>query len=255
MFDSRREAEACRRGDIVLSHCPACGFIANQAYQPALTEYSARYEETQGYSATYRRYQEELVRDLIERHGIRGKHVIEIGCGKGEFLALLCAQGGNSGLGFDPAYRPDRAPELGSAEVEFVAQDFTEYHAALEADVFCCRMTLEHIQDVRSFAALLAGAAARRPSSLVFLQVPDGERLLRQALFCDVLYEHCSYFTAGSIRNLLAEAGLEVTGLDLLYAGQHLTVVFHGACRGPLGLVFFQSAECFEDRAHPAPLC
>ena len=43
------------------------------------------------------------VLDLIRRYDLRGKEVIEIGCGKGEFLSLLCEVGDNRGVGFDPA--------------------------------------------------------------------------------------------------------------------------------------------------------
>jgi hypothetical protein len=41
---------------------------------------------------------------LIERYDLYGKDIIEIGCGQGEFLTLLCELGGNRGVGFDPAY-------------------------------------------------------------------------------------------------------------------------------------------------------
>ena len=32
--------------------------------------------------------------------------VLEIGCGRGEFLALLCAEAGCRGVGCDPAWNP-----------------------------------------------------------------------------------------------------------------------------------------------------
>ena len=42
LVDSRQEALDFQRGDIRLAVCPACGFIANIAFDEALTQYSAR---------------------------------------------------------------------------------------------------------------------------------------------------------------------------------------------------------------------
>ena len=81
------------------------GFIANLAFNPALTEYSARYEETQGFSPTFNAFHRALAERLIARYDLHGKDIVEIGCGKGEFLMLLCELGGNRGVGFDPGCR------------------------------------------------------------------------------------------------------------------------------------------------------
>jgi len=67
-----------------------------------------RCEETQGFSPFFRAWHEGLAQRLIDRYSLRAKKIIEIGCGKGEFLALLCDLGHNRGIGFDPAYVPER---------------------------------------------------------------------------------------------------------------------------------------------------
>ena len=57
------------------------------------TEYSGRYESTQGYSPTFNAFHERLAQDMIDRFDLHGKEIIEIGCGNGEFLVLLCELG------------------------------------------------------------------------------------------------------------------------------------------------------------------
>jgi SAM-dependent methyltransferase len=123
LLASREEALAYPRGDLELAFCPACGFISNLAFDERLTEYSGRYEETQSFSETFNAFHRGLAERLIERYGLRGKNVLEIGCGKGEFIALLAELGNNRGVGFDPGYHEERTAASLAGRLEFV-KDF-----------------------------------------------------------------------------------------------------------------------------------
>ena len=46
---------------------------------------------------------EDLAAGLVARHGLAGKHVIEIGCGDGYMLDLMAQHGVASATGFDPS--------------------------------------------------------------------------------------------------------------------------------------------------------
>ena len=101
LLKSREQALTFTKGDIQLAVCEQCGFITNRAYDPQLQDYSLEYEATQGYSPTFNAFHQRLAESLIERYDLRHKRIIEIGCGQGEFLLLLCALGENNGIGFD----------------------------------------------------------------------------------------------------------------------------------------------------------
>ena len=101
LLQTQSEAQGFLRGDISLAFCHNCGFITNVAFDPGLLEYSSRYEATQSCSPTFNLFAERLARRLIERYDLYDKEIIEIGCGQGEFLTLLCELGGNRGVGFD----------------------------------------------------------------------------------------------------------------------------------------------------------
>ena len=224
LMPTREEAIGYPRGEIRLGFCRACGFIGNLAADPALHEYSGRYEETQGFSATFNAFARRLAEGLIERHGIRGKRVLEIGCGKGEFLTLLCALGGNRGIGFDPAYVPARNPAPPDVDVTFVADFYSDQYAGIPADLVVCKMTLEHIGDTLEFMRMVRRTIGDRPETIVFFQVPNAVRILREVAFWDVYYEHCSYFSAGSIARLFRRAGFEVLDLGTDFDDQYLLV-------------------------------
>ncbi|MEE4382493.1 MAG: class I SAM-dependent methyltransferase [Pseudomonadales bacterium] len=223
LLETREEALAWPRGDIRLGFCEACGFISNTAFDPALTEYSGRYEETQAFSPTFNRFHEQLARELVERHGLQEKDIIEIGCGKGEFLHLLCALGDNRGLGYDPGYSEERGRALGAGRFEVVRDFFGPDHTERQADFVACKMTLEHIPTPHDFVDV-AMRVARRPDGVVFIQVPESLRIVRDCAFEDIYYEHCSYFTAGSLARLFERLGFEVTNTEITYGDQYLTV-------------------------------
>lgn len=224
LLDTPEEARAYPRGSISLGFCNDCGFISNTSFDQRLTEYSGRYEETQGYSPTFRAFHDHLAKQLIERHDLHGKHVVEIGCGKGEFLHMLCAYGENEGLGFDPSYREDREQPVRGDKVEFVTDYFSEKYEVDDTDFVACKMTLEHIPQVKRFVAGVRKAVHGHPDSVVFFQVPEAKRILSECAFEDIYYEHCSYFTPESLALLFEGIGFEVLGTSVEYGDQYLTV-------------------------------
>src|SRR5918993_1478702 len=86
---TRQEALQLPRGDLRLAACPACGFITNTAFDPATQEHSAKYEATQGFSATFNTFAKKLAERWARDYLKPGKTALEIGCLLGEFTTLL----------------------------------------------------------------------------------------------------------------------------------------------------------------------
>jgi len=221
VLERRDEALEFPLADVRLGHCPACGFVTNTSFDAGAIEYSRRYEETQGFSPTFGAFARSLAGRLVDGLGLRGKRVMEIGCGKGEFLTLLCELGAAEGIGIDPAFVPQRHTGPGSDRVTVLNELFDESHARFEPDLICCRHTLEHVHDVHGFLSTLRRAIGDRNVD-VFFEVPDASRVIAQPAFLDVYHEHCSYFSERSLRNAFTGAGFEVTQTRVEYAGQYL---------------------------------
>jgi SAM-dependent methyltransferase len=234
LLGTREEALAYPRGDLELGFCSTCGFISNMAFDGRLTEYSSRYEETQSFSDTFNAFHRKLAERLIERYDLHGKDVLEIGCGKGEFIALLAELGKNRGVGFDPGYRQERTPEALSGRLKFVKDFYSEKYSAYQADFVCCKMTLEHIHPASRFVATVRRAVGERYDTVVFFQIPDATRIVRDCAFEDIYYEHCSYFSPGSLGRLFRRNGFDVLNLETEYAGQYLAIEARPA-RGAAG--------------------
>ena len=229
MLDSPEEARAYPRGDIDLVFCDACGFVFNRALDPLLTEYSDRYEPTQAYSPTFQRWHRDLAGRIAGALDLRGKTVVEVGCGQGEFLHLLAGLSGCRGIGFDPCLDGRRADVVGerARDVELIGDFFSDASIeGLTADVLLSKMTLEHIPAAGRFFRLAERVAqASAPGMRLFIQIPESERIFTDLALEDVYYEHCNYFTEVSLAGLFRRHGFTVEEVTREYDGQYLTIL------------------------------
>ena len=145
----------------------------------------------------------------------------------------MCGLGGNWGIGMDPSYVPGRTPGLSLERVGFVRDFYSEKysHLAASADFICCRHTLEHIAPVGRFLRSLRQAIGQRNDCVVFFEVPDVTRILREGAFWDIYYEHCSYFSPGSLARSFRASGFDVLRIDLDYGDQYILIAARPAER------------------------
>jgi SAM-dependent methyltransferase len=221
LLDHRDEAIHQPRADLELVACEGCGFMFNRAFDESKLSYGEQYEGSQGSSGTFNAFARSLAMRWIERYGVRNKTILEIGSGGGEFLDLICELGDNRGIGIDPAHAPGT-----TGRVRYIADRYGPRYADLQADFVCCRHTLEHIPQTHDFISTIRQTLGNRHVT-VALELPDTSRILREGAFWDVYYEHCSYFTAGSLARLFRGCGFEITHLELDYDDQYLILGAH----------------------------
>lgn len=222
LYSDRTEAINAPSGDIHLGHCRNCDHIFNLTFDPSLMEYTQDYENSLHFSPRFQTYAAGLVEKLVERYDLRGKDVIDIGAGKGDFLIMLSQAGGNRGVGFDPSYVPGREAE--AENVTFVQDFYSERYTGYPADFIACRHVLEHIEKPRDFVASVRTAVNGRMETVVFFEVPNVLYTLRDMGIWDVIYEHCSYFSPFSLAYLFRQVGFEVLDVAAVFGGQFLTI-------------------------------
>ncbi|MHC5025013.1 MAG: class I SAM-dependent methyltransferase [Planctomycetota bacterium] len=216
------EARRCPRGDIRLALCLGCGFATNLAFDPALMAYEGQYDNSLHFSPAFQSYASALARRLIERYDLRDKHVIEIGCGDGQFLEQLCEMGQSRGVGFDPAVTAAGATGGGERRVTFVRGRYSEQEAARPADLICCRHVLEHIEDPLGFLRMIRRTIGPRPGTILYFEVPNLARILEAESGWEIIYEHCSMFTPDSLTRTFEAAGFEVLDCRTDFGGQFI---------------------------------
>ena len=219
---TREKALACKTGNIDLVFCNSCGVISNSAFEASRVDYDAAYDNSLHFSPTFQKYSGGLARYLINRYALRGKTVLEIGCGKAAFLSEICIQGSNSGIGFDPSYVLGTAPLDVGRGLTIIPDYYSERYCHCSADFVICRQVLEHIWDPRPLLACVREAVANIPDGAVFFEVPSATYIFRKCGFWDVLYEHCLYYSPGALANLFSSCGFQVLRLSESFGGQYV---------------------------------
>jgi len=224
LWKTQDAARNCPKEDIKLAFCPVCTFITNLAFEPARLEYSQAYDNSLHFSPYFQEYARSLASRLVERHDLYNKDIIEIGCGKGFLISLLCRLGNNRGVGFDPAYTEKENDSDVKDQVRFIQDFYTEKYGNYQSDLIVCRQVLEHIQNPKYFLNMIRKTIGNRLNTHVFFEVPNALQTFQRLYIWDIIYEHCSYFTPNSLSLIFSSCGFRVCELTEEYKGQFLCI-------------------------------
>ena len=245
LWPSPEEARAAQRADIDLVRCRRCNHLFNDAFDPSLVEYSPTYENSLHFSDRFNSYARHLAQRLVEGYNLRGKDIVELGCGRGDFLRLLCELGGNRGVGFDPSRSSEANPQGGVAgssslgtisEVRFVNDHLTLGQPTLPVDFLCCRHVLEHLAEPLAFLTELRVWLGEDRGAVTYFEVPNALHTVERGGIWDLIYEHHSYFSVQSLVSLFIEAGFSPHSWGEAFGGQYLFVLAGGESGAPEGV-------------------
>ncbi len=233
LVGSREEAVNTPRGELRLVLCTVCGFVANRAFDPGLTVYSGRYEDSQAFSGTFVRYAAGLAQQWVGTAGLSRATVVEIGAGRGDFSRMLVDAGVGRVVAMDPTIDPLRVGDDLDGRIEWQPRAFDKSSGLPECSAVVMRHVLEHVPDPLGLLTDLHRELALRPQVSVLVEIPDATRIRDEAAFWDVYYEHCAYFTAHSARHLFEAAGFEVDSVMRAFGDQYLLVRAHALAQPP----------------------
>lgn len=218
---SKQSAKSIRRDDIYMSVCKKCGFIFNKCFDETLLRYGKNYNNNQTSSPIFREHISGLINLLINKEGVHNKSIVEIGCGDGFFLKILCRNGKNTGIGFDPSYA---GPEnIMNGRVKFIRDYYGENNKAVGGDIIVCRHVIEHVQYPLHMLNLIKRTCkVSFPHVKIFFETPSAAWILKNCVIWDFFYEHCSYFTAQSLRTAFEISGFKVNNISNMFGGQYL---------------------------------
>jgi SAM-dependent methyltransferase len=224
LWPSEKTARESPVGDIRLAFCGSCGFIGNVAFQPAKVRFEQGYDISLHHSPHYREFIEGLASRLVRAHGLRGKAILEIACGNGDFLRTLCRQGGNRGTGFDPSLRREQIESAANEGVTLVPEPFRVRPEDSPADLICCRHVLQSIPEPRDFVAMARDAVGGRRSTVVYFETPNAAVIFHDLVIWTIIYETCSYYTVPSLTRLFELSGFRVQSAAPCFDGQYLGI-------------------------------
>ena len=205
--------------DLNVYECRECGLV--QLAQMPEPFFYDDYLMTTSHSAQMRIFQEDQASDFIQRFGLSGNRVIEVGCGDGNYLEYLQQAGAN-------VARIEASSRFQVWARERGFEVFSGYvsgeNAIPEApwDGFVTRQVLEHVPDPNGF---LQGIRASLRSSAVGLgEVPSLEQSLDGYRFYDFFTDHVNYFSTITLRYALERNGFEVIEISRGMGGEYNVV-------------------------------
>ena len=218
-FRSERAARAVARRELRLVQCEDCGLIFNATLDSQAIPYDEHYENRQCFSPVFQDHLVLMADSLIQRHALQGERVVEVGCGKGDFLRLLCRRARCRGVGYDTSYEGPSRVDRG--RVQFHQRYLKASDVKQPSSAILCRHVVEHVGNIGAFLKDLAEIARASGDPVVVIETPDLRWIDRTGSFWDLFYEHCNYFTKECLAHLCRRAGFRVLRQVAVFGGQY----------------------------------
>jgi 2-polyprenyl-3-methyl-5-hydroxy-6-metoxy-1,4-benzoquinol methylase len=205
-----------RKNGYALSRCGSCGFVFLDP-MPTRDELANLYRDEAGITADFypkadSRFRRAFIKAIKFAGYIRGRDVIDVGCGGG-FVAEAMRRVGGRATGLDISGRAIAYARRRFPSCEFacgVLEEFQETGRSF--DFVYCSEVIEHVADADAFAAALARIC--RPGGRLFVTTPDiGHWRVPKDLVSWSLVDpprHVRYFNAKSLTSLLERHGFTV---------------------------------------------
>ncbi|WP_250658149.1 class I SAM-dependent methyltransferase [Alkalimarinus coralli] len=224
LLSERPKALGAKKGDLRLELCGQCGHVHNSAFEPDLVKYTDDYDCSLHYSTSFQSFAEQLAEQLVTRYRLNNKTVIEIACGKGDFISLLCTLGNNKGIGFDPSYKASDSTQQPSSNFEIIKDYFSPKYGDLDADFICCRHAIEHVANPVAFLETIRRAINGKTGVALYFEVPDMNYTFNEVAIWDLIYEHCGYFCKTSCEEAFTKSGFKMNRIATVFGNQYLAI-------------------------------
>jgi SAM-dependent methyltransferase len=232
LFPTGHAARACQQARIDIVFCRRCGLIFNRSYDSTLLRYDEHYDNSLSASPSFQDYARKLVYRLCETYSLERKRIIEIGCGKGDFLRALCDAGNSYGTGYDPSF-VESAGSVGGT-VKFVQDYYSEAYTSEPVDFLCCRHVLEHIENPFEFLCFLRRSLASHDDVAIYFEVPNAHFVFSDSGLWDIIYPHVCYFSLSALDALFRRAGFEILRSGTSFGNQFLYLEAHLPSESPI---------------------
>lgn len=218
------DAEAARAApmcDVDLAMCQDCALISNVSFDEEKIAYAPGYENALHFSPRFQAFAEDLVAGLVARHDLKGKDVVELGCGDGHILSLMIKHGAGSATGFDPSMAGKRSEYMETPGVEILPEYFRSDQLDRPFDIVLCRHVLEHLPQPMMVLGEVRKAIGERDVPIYF-ETPNSEWMLGAFSMWDVIYEHVTYWSAPAYQALFRRAGFAPVSIEAAYGDQFM---------------------------------
>lgn len=188
-----------------LSLNEALGFVENAAFDTSLATYDDNYQNSQAHSGLFQAHMKAVL-EILKAEFPAASILVEVGCGKGDFVELAQADGHFAASGYDATYEGHN-PHI---QKRYLSAD-----DHINADIVVLRHVLEHIKAPHAFLMMLKQVFGK---AAIYIEVPSYDWIVDNQAFFDITYEHVNYFSKNA---LLALFDQQVKKSGLCFNGQY----------------------------------
>jgi hypothetical protein len=193
-----------------LRYNKALDLLENDLFDESKIQYDENYQNSGVRSATFRKHLQNVV-DLIESNFTKTTAIMEVGCGKGDFIDLMLANGFSNLTGFDTTYQGVN-PKI---EKRYLTDD-----DVTAAELTILRHTLEHIQNPHQFLNKIR--TVKDSKGYIYIEVPCLDWIRDNNAFFDIAYEHVNYFSLGALSALF---GNKFLAKGNIFGGKYIFII------------------------------
>jgi len=165
------------------------GLIENASFISSSIAYTENYDNNQAYSDVFTKHLY-IVLALLKSIFPQDAVLVEVGCGKGDFVELIETDKYFSITGFDTTY---------TGFNKNIKKKYLDENDSLTCDVLILRHILEHVSKPHKFLAMLQKIS---PNATIYIEVPNYDWIIERGAFYDITYEHVNYFSSNALQSL-----------------------------------------------------
>ena len=191
--------------DLEVCQCSGCGLV-QLGNDPV--SYYREVIRTAAFSEEMKEFRMKQFGGFIHEYALKGKRIIEIGCGCGEYLTLM-QEFGVEAYGLEYSGESVRQCTEDGLKVSQGFVESTTYGLDYAPfDAFFILNFLEHLPDPNSALGGIHHNLADDAVGLV--EVPNFDMILRSQLFSEFIGDHLFYFTKDTLSTALKVNGFEI---------------------------------------------
>lgn len=207
--------------DLKVFACEGCGVV--QLTNTPVSYYRDVIRAA-AYSPEMGEFRLQQFKDWAEKNHLSGKKILEIGCGKGEYLSLLQASGLDA-YGIEHAQASVEVCQKNGLTVSqgYLGDDEESIYKDVLFDGFVCLNFMEHWPFPRkSLQALLPKLAE---GAIGLVEVPNFDMIVQKGLFAEFIADHLLYFTQKTLCRFLESQGFDVLSCSPVWQDYILSAV------------------------------
>jgi len=219
-FPDKADLDSDRGVSFDVKQCSGCGLI--QLTSPPVP-YHRDVIRAAAYSPGMLQFRRKQFSEFLEKSNTRGARLLEVGCGRGEYLSLMQEAGANVS-GLEHCWSSVEACQKNGLDVMEGYIESGDYKIrGAPFDGFFIMSFLEHIPDINSFLRGIAGNLVEGGIGLV--EVPNFDMILRERLISEFMTDHLYYFTEDTLRTALNLNGFDVISCREIWHNYILSAV------------------------------